>query len=28
MSWEFKKLGIESDIYVSKINSQGPVILK
>ena len=27
MSEEFKKLGIESDIYVSKINSQGPVIL-
>lgn len=28
MGEEFKKLGIESDIYISKINSQGPVILK
>jgi len=27
MSDEFKKIGIESDIYISKINSQGPMIL-
>lgn len=27
MSEEFKKIGIESDIYVSKINSQGPITL-
>jgi homoserine kinase len=27
MSEEFKTIGIETDIYVSKINSQGPIIL-
>jgi len=24
---EFKKIGIESDIYVSKVNNQGPIVL-
>jgi homoserine kinase len=28
MKEEFKKIGIESDIYVSKVNNQGPVVLE
>ena len=28
MDDEFRRIGIESDIFVSKINSQGPIILK
>jgi homoserine kinase len=28
MSLEFKKIGADSDIYVSKINSEGPMILE
>ena len=28
MSCEFKKIGVDSDIYVSKINSEGPMILE
>jgi len=27
MNEEFKKIGIESDIYVSRVNNQGPIIL-
>jgi len=27
MSIEFKKIGVDSDIYISKINSEGPMIL-
>jgi homoserine kinase len=28
MNEEFKKIGIESDIYVSKVNNQGPIVLE
>jgi len=28
MKEEFKKIGIESDIYVSKVNNQGPIVLE
>jgi len=28
MNKEFKKIGIESDIYVSKVNNQGPIVLE
>jgi homoserine kinase len=28
MKEEFKKIGIESDIYVSKVNDQGPIVLE
>ena len=28
MNEEFKKIGIESDIYVSKVNNKGPIVLE
>ena len=28
MNKEFKKIGIESDIYVSKVNNKGPIVLE
>lgn len=28
MNEEFKKIGIESDIYVSKVNNEGPIVLE